>query len=218
GTMSVLMSQQELSRWRTLGRASDLEMPPDLTRKIELYGTNGGVKLLPNGRKEANDYLKLALPGRFVIAVALREREDGAPEPSELELWLALIERVRARNVRAAFVILNCLLPSQQREWPAQVRFARNEGLTLQDAICLAQIADGYLAVLDIFGLAAHSAGRPGVYVPLDECDPPRAGRPAENSNDGRIMVGSRNRTDIETAVESFSASLGRLGTSRISS
>jgi hypothetical protein len=215
---SVLMSQRELACWRAAGQASDLErMPPDVTRQVELYGTNGGVKLLPNGRKYANDFLKLALPGQFIIAVALRERDDGTPEPDELGVWLGLIDSLCARHARTAFVVLNCLAPSQQQEWSAQVRFARQQGLTLQDAICLAQIADGYLGVLDIFGLAAHSAGRPGVYVPLDDRVPPRLRRSAENPKDPRIMVGSRNRADIETAIENFFGTFGGLGMSRTS-
>jgi hypothetical protein len=210
--LSVLMSQRELTRWRAMEPASDLEkMPPDVIRQVEVYGTKGGVKLLPTGRKYANDFLKSALPGRFIIAVALRERDDGTLDREELELWLSLIDRLHSRQSRAAFVVLNCLAPSQQREWPAHIRFARHQGLTLQDAICLAQIADGYLGVLDIFGLAAHSAGRPGVYVPLEDTDLGRAERCSENSQDRRIMVGSRNRADIEMAVETFFAGLQRL-------
>jgi hypothetical protein len=205
GAVSALTSQRELSRWRE--HASDLgNMPREVTRQVDLHGTHGGVKLLPNGRKYANDFLKLALPGRLIVAVALRERDDGTADPDELELWLGLIDPLRAQYPAAAFVILNCLAPSEQRDWPAHIRFARHHGLTLQDAICLAQIADGYLGALDIFGLAAHSAGRPGVYVPLDDRDLPRSERSAENSKDPRIMVGSRNRAHIETAIKTFFA------------
>ena len=45
--------------------SSDLgNMPRALTRQVERRGTRGGIKLLPHGRKYANDFLKLALPGR----------------------------------------------------------------------------------------------------------------------------------------------------------
>lgn len=209
GAASVLMSERELGRWHAVGQASDLgKMPRDITRQVELHGTRGGLKLLPHGRKYANDFLKLALPGRFIVAVALRERDDGTVEPDELELWLRLIDTLRARHPQAAFVVLNCFAPSQWREWPAHVRFARRHGLALQDAICLAQIADGYLGVLDLFGLAAHSADRPGVYVPLEDGDLPRAKRSAESSIVSQIMVGSRDPADIEAALEKFFAVL----------
>ncbi len=198
---SILMSDRELGRWRAAEPTNDLDMMTrDIIGQVELHDSHGGIKLLPHGRKYANDFLKLALPGRFIIAVGLREREDGTIEPGELDFWLALIESLCARYPRAAFVMLNPLSPSQWREWPAQLRFARHQGLNLQDAICLAQIADGYLGVLDLFGLAAHSAGRPGVYVPLE--DPPPTERGA--ANNAQIIVASRNRADIETAVKSF--------------
>jgi hypothetical protein len=200
---SVVMSQREVSRWRAGEPASDLStLPRQILRQVELRGTRGGIKLLPHGRKYANDFLKLALPGRFIVAVALREGEDGTIVPDELEFWLCLIERLGARYPRAAFVMLNRLAPSQWREWPVHLRFARHHGLNLQDAMCLAQIADGYLGVLDLFGLAAHSAGRPGVYVPLDDLPP--SDRGTGNSGASQILVGSGNRADIEAAVKNL--------------
>jgi hypothetical protein len=178
-------------------------MPRDVTSQVERHGTRGGVKLLPHGRKYANDFFKLALPHRFVIAVALREREDGTVAAAELELWLSLTDALRTRRPDLAFVVLNCLTPSQWREWPAHMRFARHHGLSLQDAICLAQTADGFIGVLDIFGLAAHSAGRPGVYVPLEDVEVLRTQTP-DLSNDRMIMVGSRDRARIESAIDAF--------------
>jgi hypothetical protein len=198
---SILMSERELGRWRAAEPANDLDMMPrDIIGQVELHGSHGGIKLLPHGRKYANDFLKLALPGRFIVAVGLHEGEDGTVEPGELEFWLAVIESLCERYPRAGFVMLNRLSPSQWREWPVHLRFARHQGLNLQDAMCLTQIADGYLGVLDLFGLAAHSARRPGVYVPLE--DPPPTERGA--ANNAQIIVASRNRADIETAVKSF--------------
>jgi hypothetical protein len=205
GTASIIMSERELSRWQAAEATSDLgNMPPDITRQVELHGTRGGVKLLQHGRKYANDFLKLTLPGRFIVAVGLREREDGTVEPEELEVWLGLLDKLHARDSRAAFVVLNCIAPSQWREWPAYLRFARHQGLTLQDTICLAQIADGYVGVLDMLGLTAHSAGRPGVYIPLEDGEPSRLQAAAADAQTAQVMVGSRRRSDIETALESF--------------
>jgi hypothetical protein len=195
------MSERELGRWRAAEPANDLDMMPrDIIDQVELHGSHGGIKLLPHGRKYANDYLKLVLPGRFIVAVGLREREDGTVEPGELDFWLAVIESLCERYPRAAFVMLNRLAPSQWQEWPVHLRFARHQGLNLQDAMCLVQIADGYLGVLDLFGLAAHSTGRPGVYVPLE--DPPPTERGTANA--AQVIVASRNRADIERAVKSF--------------
>ena len=76
----------------------------------------------------------------------------------------------------------------------------------MQDAVCLAQIADGYFGVLDVFGLAAHSAGRPGIYVPLDDGDLPPAEAPDNASKGQMIMVGSRDRARIARAMDEFFA------------
>jgi hypothetical protein len=204
-----VMSEGELSRWRTGGQASDLEkMPREIISQVELCGTTGGVKLFTHGRKYANDFFKLALPARFIIAIGLREHADGTVEAGELELWLGLIEKLGARRSDVAFVVLNCLAPLRWREWPANVRFARHQGLTLQDTICLAQIADGYFGVLDIFDLAAHSAGRPGIYVPLEDGDLPRSETSAGRSKARQIMVGSCDRTRIEAALDAFAVTL----------
>jgi hypothetical protein len=202
---SVVMSERELSRWRASEETGDLgRMPPELARRVALHGSRGGVKLLQHGRRYANDFLKLALPGRFIVAVGLRESEDGTVEAGDLERWLDLIDRLHARRPGTGFVVLNRLAPSQWRQWPAHLRFARHQGLSLQDAICLAQVADGYLGVLDIFGLAAHSAGRPGIYVPLEDGDPLRPEGAGDDPTAAQIMVGSRNRAAVEAAVESF--------------
>jgi hypothetical protein len=118
---------------------------------------------------------------------------------------LALIDRLHARHPHVGFVVLNCLAPSQWREWPPYVRFPRHHGLTLQDTMCLAQIADGYIGVLDVMGLCAHSAGRRGVYVPLEDDEAVRPQNTAESaSTTQQIMVGTRHRAEIEAALESF--------------
>jgi hypothetical protein len=204
-TASILMSNRELTRWREAARMGDLGgMPREITSRVELEGTRGGIKLLSQGRKNANDFFKLALPCRLIVAVGLREREDGAVDDGELEIWLERIDALAARHPDATFVMLNCVAPSQWREYPAYVRFARQHGLTLQDCICLAQIADAYLGVLDILGLAAHSAGRRGVYLPLEDGGLTTAEGPPQLSGARQIMVGSRDRARVDAALESF--------------
>jgi hypothetical protein len=88
GAAAVVMSQRELSRWRASPHSADLaDMPRDITRHVALRGTRSGVKLLQHGRKPANDFLKLTLPGRFISAVGLREGEGGNVERSSNSGW-----------------------------------------------------------------------------------------------------------------------------------
>ena len=180
-------------------------MPRAIIREVDRHGTRGGIKLLSHGRKYANDFLKMALPGRFIVAVALRESENGGVEPAELEFWLGLIEALRARHPHAAFVMLNCLPPSQWREWSPHVRFARHAGLSLQDAICLAQIADGYLGVLDLSVSPPIPPAAPGSMFPLEDGDLSGGEISDDSANGPRIMVASRDRADIEAALGRFS-------------
>jgi hypothetical protein len=206
-TTSILLSERELNHWRAAREADDLgNMPRTLMHQVERQGTRGGIKLLTHGRKYANDLLKLTLPGRYILAVALPEGDNGDVDADELEFWLGLTDVLRAQHPQAAFVLLNCLPPSHWREWPPHIRFARHHGLSLQDSICLAQIADGYLGVLDLFGFAAHSAGLPGIYVPLANGDPAGGGGPAAIAQGAQIMVGRGKRADIEAALGRFAA------------
>src|SRR5262249_32142114 len=73
GAASAVMSQRELNRWRASEQMDDLgAMSRDILRHVAIHGTRGGVKLLQQGRKHGNDFLKLALPGRLIVAVGLR--------------------------------------------------------------------------------------------------------------------------------------------------
>jgi len=184
--------------------AADLTaLPREVVGEVERNGGCSGIRMLAPGRRRANDFVKLALPRRFVIAVALRERFDGSVEPGELAAWLDCIDRQQARQADVGFVLLNRVAPSEWRDWPAYLRCPRHQGLTLQDALCLAQVADGYLGVLDVFGLAARSAGRPGVYVAIEE----DALAPTQSIAGARqTVLGCRDRVAVEQAVADFLA------------
>jgi hypothetical protein len=164
GAAPVLFTLKEKVRWRETRPFNDLRLLPS---DASGYETLAGLKLLPGGRKRANDFFKLALPGKRTIAVGLREDSDGVVDQAELDYWLPLFDQASLHHSDISFVILNRHSPSQQRDWPVCVRFARHAGLSLQDAISLAMVADGYVGVLDLLGLAAFSAATPGVYVPL---------------------------------------------------
>ena len=155
--------------WANAGQHQDLcRMPMRFVAQASRPVKRPGVVLPVDGRKQANDFCKLAMPNQLVVAVGLREGADGAVEKSELDLWIAKLDAVAEQHPDIAFAILNRSHPSLIGQRYAPVRFARHQGLSLQHAICLAQIADCYVGVMDIFGLAALGAGRPGIYVPLE--------------------------------------------------
>ena len=209
--MPMFMSRAERARWSQTRQAHDLlQLSPEIIDRVEQNGTSGGVKLLPDGRKRVQDFFKAALPGQVIIAVGLREDDDGTVDPDDLGLWLPLLDAAAARHSNVAFVVLNRVAPSQWQAWPSHVRFARHQGLSMQDALCLAQIADGYAGVLDIFGLTANAAARPGVYVLLTDGDRqrPLSDKSAGAPTVGQIMVGSRDRAAIATAMERFISTL----------
>jgi hypothetical protein len=194
------------------GPAWDLRSTPvDLVEYISRRGTAGGIKVVQDARKRAQDFFKAALPRQVVIAVSLKEDPDGTVDAVELAWLLRFLDTVVERHPRLAFVILNRLAPSRWRPWPAHIRFARHQGLSLQDAISIAQFADGYVGVLDLFGLAANAAARPGVYVPLDEAELLGTGYSAAIVKDRQVMLASCDRARIESALASFLDDLGQL-------
>jgi hypothetical protein len=208
--MPDYISEANCQIWSVRAPADDLrQLYPGITAHVDRQGTCGGVKLPLEGRKRVQEFFKAAFRARSVIAVALREDEEGAIDPAHLEMWLPLFAAA-ARNRRIGFVILGRLAPSQWRDWPDYIRFAQHEGFSLQDAICVAQVADGYVVVLDIFGLAANAVGRPGVYVPLINDDAPSPGRDESEhvSPSAQIMVGSCDPARIEASIDRFMATL----------
>jgi hypothetical protein len=185
--------------------------PVDLVDHVTRRGIAGGIKVVQDARKRAQDFFKTALPRQVVIAVSLKEGADGTVDAAELDWLLRLLDGVVERYPRLGFVILNRLAPSRWQTWPPHIRFARHQGFSLQDAISIAQFADGYLGVLDMFGLAANAAARPGVYVPLDEGELLGAEDSPATVKDRQVMLASCDRAHIEPAITSFLEDLGRL-------
>jgi hypothetical protein len=186
-------------------------MPVDLVDHVTRRGTAGGIKVVQDARKRTQDFFKTALPRQVVIAVSLKEGGDGTIDAAELNWLLRVLDGVVDRYSRLGFVILNRLAPSRWQRWPVHIRFARHQGFSLQDAISIAQFADGYLGVLDMFGLTANAAARPGVYFPLDEGELLGAEGSPAIVKDRQVMLASCDRARIETAITSFLEDLGRL-------
>jgi len=208
---TLISNQASHGQWERR-EACDLgRMPIDLVDYVTRRGTAGGIKVVQDARKRTQDFFKTALPRQVVIAVSLKEDADGAVDTAELTWLLRVLDRVVERHPRLGFVILNRLAPSRWQRWPAHIRFARHQGFSLQDAISITQFADGYIGVLDIFGLAANAAARPGVYVPLDEGELLAAEQSPAVVKDRQVMLASCDRARIESALISFLEDLGRL-------
>jgi hypothetical protein len=127
-----------------------------------------------DARRTATQYLKIAHPRAFVVALSLSEDDDGFVG-EELGKWLPHLHRLRREAPGVAFCLLNrtMLGLDDDQSPPADISPVRSLGFSLADAVALAQVADAFIGRLDVFGLAATAAGRPGVYI--DEANVARA-------------------------------------------
>ena len=118
--------------------------------------------------RNVNNYLKVAHPGKFVIALGLPETDDGFCDPW-LPAWREAIRSFEAPIENISFVVLNAVgptaLPAEGESSRRSPAFARTAGLTFAETICLVQKADAFIGRMDAFGLAALTAKRPGIYL-----------------------------------------------------
>lgn len=197
----LLLSAPELAHWRGASQAEDILSLPSTSD-----GIGGGLKLLPDGRRRANEFFKIALPHHVVIAVSLRELNDGRIDQSDLMQWLKRFADWRRKDEALAVVILNNIAPSQHGDWPSYVLIARDSGFSLPDTLGLVQFADAYCGVLDIFGLAAYSAKRPGIYIPLLAADRQFSEVLPPEEAAGQIMAESADDAAVDGAIDKFFA------------
>ncbi len=144
----------------------DLNAPPGpALAALERGGLPRALVPRHESRRALINYLKIAHPYAFVVALGLPEDEDGFCDAALLR-WLPHLRRFRQEMPGVAFCLLNrTTLGQADRESPlTDVAAVRGLGFTLGDAIALAQEANAYLGCLDVFGLAAIGARRPGVY------------------------------------------------------
>jgi hypothetical protein len=155
---------------RRLARADE----PDLDSvsatvlgKPEIYG-RGGIFQLPVGmRKKLNDFMKAIAPGDFSVALSLTESPDGTASEHELSTWLPVLQRLRSAYP-LTFCLLNRVPDVSVRDWPSCLRPLRSLDFSFAETVGVAHYAQFYMGVLDVCGLAALAAERPGVYWPLD--------------------------------------------------
>jgi hypothetical protein len=117
-------------------------------------------------RRAVHGYLKVAHPGRLIVAVSLPEDPDGFCDAA-LRLWAPHLQRFQQEVSGTSLCLLNRTVHGAgavAQPLPG-VACVRGLGLGLADALALAQLADVYLGGLDLFGLAAMAAERPGVYL-----------------------------------------------------
>jgi hypothetical protein len=197
----LLLSAPELAHWRGASQAEDILSLPPISG-----GIGGGLKLLADGRRRSNDFFKIALPHHVVIAVSLRELDDGRIDQSDLTQWLKRFADWRRKDEALAVVILNNIAPSQHGDWPSYVLIARDSGFSLPDTLGLVQFADAYCGVLDIFGLAAYSAKRPGIYIPLLVADRQFSEALPPEEVAGQIMAETADDAVVDEAIDRFFA------------
>jgi glycosyltransferase involved in cell wall biosynthesis len=138
---------------------------PPAAPAVELAGVPEAFSHSSEPLRAVNTYLKSAHLRRFIVALGLIEDDEGFCDRS-LREWLPYLRRFREDTPDVSFCLLNRTMLGAAPDDAPPVDFApvRGLGLGLQEAVALAQKASAYLGPMDVFGLAAISAGRPGVY------------------------------------------------------
>jgi hypothetical protein len=173
------LTKTEQRRAATEDVAFDLNGNPDPDlRAIEGDGFPRAFAVRLEPRRAVTNYLKVAHPRAFVVALSLPEDDDGFSDAA-LPEWLPPLARFRREFPGVAFCLLNRTMLAQNPLEPPPVDVApvRSLGFGTQEALALAREADAFIGCLDGFGLAAISARRPGVYfnaVGGDRHDPER--------------------------------------------
>jgi hypothetical protein len=128
---------------------------------------------LAEARRVMTQYVKISHPRAFVVALSLPEDEDSFCDRA-LAQWLPDLAAFRLQRPGIAFCLLNRTTLGQRpgEAFLAEVAPIRGLGFGVQEGVALARIADAFVGVLDVFGLAALGARRPGIYL-----DPSGIGR-----------------------------------------
>lgn len=144
-------------------------VPRDTVEDVEHFGVPCAFLRMNEARRNANTYLKATFAWHFVVAISLREDADGSIE-GELARWEPILSELEREFPSIRITLLNRAprKATMAHHDASRLPYACEAGLTLLDAVALAQQANAYFGVLDIHGLAARSAGVPGVYMPLD--------------------------------------------------
>lgn len=178
-SLPLLLTRAERGRAAAQDIRFDLDAASDAdVRVVELEVMPRAFSPLFEPRRTLTTYLKVAHLRAFVVALSLAEDGDGFCD-AELRQWLPHLGAFRREFPGVAFCLLNRTMLGQNNAEPPvrDVAPVRGLGFGLQDAVATAQGADAFLGRLDVFGLAAISVRRPGVYFDSsngDRHDPER--------------------------------------------
>ncbi len=144
-------------------------VPLDTVEEVEHFGVPRAFLRMNDARRNANTYLKATFAWHFVVAVSLRENADGCID-EELARWEPILSELEREFPAIRITLLNraSRKATIAHHDASRLPYACEAGLNLLDTVAVAQQANAYFGVLDIHGLAARSAGVPGVYLPLD--------------------------------------------------
>lgn len=139
----------------------------DVVRDMEHRGFSlltGAVQA--EAYRKVNDLLKAAAPRHLAVAVAFKEDELGFCD-AELRRWLGLLKRMHAQHPWTVFCVLNPTTLAAHATHAladAGVLPVRCRGLDDLAAFALAIKADIFFGEHGALGMAAVTAGRPGIY------------------------------------------------------
>ncbi|HVS26497.1 MAG TPA: hypothetical protein VHE58_04270 [Burkholderiales bacterium] len=152
------------------GREDECDLDASQQVRAEMFDNPGWTRIFSTTgfERNANNYLKTAHPGAFVVALGLPENDEGFCD-EWIGPWEEAVRALAPEFPDVTFVVLNRVGPialqSPAGSMRSAIAFARKAGLTLAEAACLARKADAFIGQMDMFGLAARAARRPGVYM-----------------------------------------------------
>ncbi|MFC3227155.1 hypothetical protein ACFOGJ_07945 [Marinibaculum pumilum] len=153
-------------------------------------------------RRQVTHFIKIAHPRGYRLAVSLPEDADGFADAS-LQAWLPHLERLTARQDSLTVCLLNRFVQGADGlgSLPRGIHAIRQAGLTEQDVLAFAMEAEGFFGCLDIYGLAARTAQRPGIFVPLDAAAPSSADQALRGAAPGQAPRAAP-RSVLRPAIE----------------
>jgi hypothetical protein len=149
-----------------------------------LAETDNGIALTFKGtpsNKALNDFLKTTSPGRLFVAVSLPQSADGTVPQNELDRWTSALRRLGGEFPFISFGILNRIGLDVADSDSPDIGLLRNRGFGFLDTVAIVQSADYFIGVMDVFGMLARGAQKPGAYWPLE------GGAPGESQSENSL-------------------------------
>lgn len=169
--LKLTMSNTERLRWAGDRNGYDLAEPrPVALEQVERDGLPEAFRATGEARRAFNTFLKAVAPAGLVIAVSLREDDNGTARGDDLSLLVEAAARLQASQ-SVTFLVMNAVSVGELDARRPGVVAVRDAGFKLMDVLALTGFVDGFFGVLDCVGIAARSARRPGLYLSLEATD-----------------------------------------------